>query len=121
EDLIGSDRVVAVVFPAAAHDIRQPAERADPEGLAEALADFCSELLLTHQHQCVVPQRVDLDGLALARRERDVFALRVHPGKLRVLAALRDETVGVIHADAEARAATVAVNDLATGRLQYFL
>src|SRR5215203_2307664 len=57
-----------------------------------------------HEPECVVPERVDLDGLAAPRRDDPAVALRVHPRQLVALLALREQAVRGVYLDAEARA-----------------
>ena len=98
-------------------DVVEVAAGRVPEPLVERLADaggaidrtrglpivhFAGPLL--HQAQRVVPERVDLDRLAAARRHDPVVDLRVHPGELITRGALAQQTVAGIDVDAEVRA-----------------
>src|SRR6185436_7096981 len=56
------------------------------------------------QTERVVPERVQLHRLAAARRDDPVADLRVHPRELVALGPLREQPVGGIDANAEARA-----------------
>ena len=69
---------------------------------------------LGHHAEGVVPQGVDLDGLAVARRDGLVAELHVHPGELRVRVAAGEQPVGV-GVDVEPRAVVVAAEDVAHG------
>src|SRR5207245_11727789 len=60
----------------------------------------------------VIPQGVDLNGLAAAGRYYPVPNLGVHPGKLVAFLSLCHETVGRIDMDAEARAAQMVGDDV---------
>src|SRR5262249_7935886 len=67
---------------------------------------FCEET------QRVVPERVDLDGLAAPWRDDPPVALRVHPRELIAPCALDEEPVFRIDVNAEARALEMAAHDL---------
>ena len=64
------------------------------------------------QAQRVVPERVDLDGLAAPRRHDPVADLGVHPGQLKARSALPQQAVVRIDADAEPRAGEVVLDDI---------
>src|SRR5262249_5137157 len=68
------------------------------------------------QPQRVVPERVDLDGLASARRDYPIADLRVHPGELVARGALAEQPVALVDAYAEARAMNVTAHDGAQDR-----
>ncbi len=68
-------------------------------------------VIVPEQAQRVVPERVDLDGLAVARGGDDAFVLHIHPGQLRGLVAGANQTVGRIDADVEAGPLPVAFDD----------
>ena len=69
--------------------------------------------VVADEPQGVIPEGVDLDGLALPRRKADAVALGVHPGELRVGVALADQSVGWIDLDVIARPLRVASDDRA--------
>jgi hypothetical protein len=62
----------------------------------------------------VDPKRLHLDRLADARRDHPVADLGVHPGELHAGHARREKAV-FVHADAEARTMTIAMQDLLHG------
>jgi hypothetical protein len=64
------------------------------------------------QAERVVPQGVELHRLAAARRDHPVADLGVHPRQLVPLFTLREQAVGRIDADAEARPAQVMLDDV---------
>ena len=63
------------------------------------------------QHQRVVPERIDLDGLASPRRHDPAIHLRVHPRQLDAFLALPQQAVGCIDADAEPRPLHMMLDD----------
>src|SRR4029079_17997641 len=99
----------------AMNHIAEPAKRTDPERLYETLLHTIGQFVITHEPQRVVPERVDLDGLALARSECDAVAFGVHPCELRGRIALRDQAVIWVHLDVIPRAAAVTLDDVTTG------
>jgi hypothetical protein len=64
------------------------------------------------QAERVVPECIDLNGFAAPRRDYPIANLGVHPRELESGCALAQQAVMLIHADAEARAAEVALDDL---------
>ena len=109
--------VAAVVVPEALVERRPRGRCMLPELAAGSLT-----LLLRdpagQQAERVVPEGVDLDGLATARRHDPVVHLGIHPGELIPLGALAEQPISGIDADAEARAAQVVVDDVAQDREQ---
>ena len=87
------------------------ARRARRRARLAAASPFLGEPVF-EQAQGVVPERVDLDRLAAARRHHPVADLGVHPGELVAFGALAQQAVGGIDADAEARAAQVVLDDV---------
>ena len=84
--------------------------------LAEARGRLVALLLAypaLEQAQRVVPERIDLHGLAAPRRHHPVADLGVHPGELIAVLALAQQAVVRIDADAEARAAQMVLDDVA--------
>jgi hypothetical protein len=69
-----------------------------------------------HHAQCVVPQRIDLDRFADARRHHPVAELGVHPGELHSGHAGAQQRVRRIHSNAVARAANVPFDDVGEDR-----
>ena len=67
---------------------------------------------ILEQHQSVVPERVDLHRLSAARRHHPIVHLGVHPGELVSFGTCSQQTVRGIHADTEARAAQMMVDDI---------
>src|SRR5262245_31642484 len=67
---------------------------------------------LREEAQRVVPERVDLDGLAAPWRDDPPVAFRVHPRELIALGALDEEPVFRIDVNAEASAFEMAAHDL---------
>ena len=70
------------------------------------------------QAERVVPEGVDLDGLATPWRHHPVVDLGIHPGELIPLGALTEQTISRIDADAEARPTQVMLDDVAQDREQ---
>ena len=66
---------------------------------------------LREQPHRVVPERVDLHGLAATGRHDPITHLRVHPCEREVRRALRQQTI-TVHADTEARTSEVKPDDL---------
>src|SRR5215471_3462929 len=69
-----------------------------------------------HRAQCVVPQRVDLDWLADARRHHPVAELGIHPGKLYSGDAGAQQRILWIDPNAVARATEVPFDDVGQDR-----
>ena len=69
------------------------------------------------QHQRVVPERVDLDGLAAPRRHHPAVDEGVHPGELDAGRALREQPV-VVDVDVERGALAMAAHDVLQDRQQ---
>src|SRR5262245_24106278 len=61
----------------------------------------------------VIPEGVDLDRLANARRDYPIADLRIHPGELDAGFARAQEAIAGINADAVARAMHMMVDDIA--------
>ena len=80
---------------------RRARERASPRARSASPSRSCQS---ASSAQRVVPERVDLDGLAAPRRHDPVAHLRVHPGQRELLGALPQQAVRRIDADVEARA-----------------
>ena len=97
---------------------RRPRKGLSQNALRKLAATWPASSVFAQQYQGVVPQGVDLDGLALPRREDDAVALGVHPGELGLIIALGDQAVGRVHVDVEARAVAIAIDDLPAGRQQ---
>src|SRR5262249_15533673 len=129
EQLVGAaGRVVSVL--AINHVVEIAALRV-PESLIERLAKFFGPLderfrlwfvcaaLFAHpfgqQPERVVPESVDLDGFAAARRDHPIADLGVHPGELVTRRALSQQAVARINADAEPRAPKVKADDVPQG------
>src|ERR1043165_4664247 len=127
EELVGTARGVflAVLLPALDNVVEVAALRV-PEALVEgAPAPFgvpgklARALLVAglarpvfEQTERVVPECVDLDGLAAPRRDDPAVALRIHPGQLITFRALHEQAVLRVDVDAEARAFEVALADV---------
>src|SRR5947209_19121277 len=127
EELVGpAGRVVpALLLPALDHVVEVAATlvpEALVEGAAAALgvrAEFLRRLLAAglarpafEQAERVVPERVDLDGLAAPRRHDPAVALRVHPRQLIAFRALHEQTVPRVDVDAEASPFEVTLYDV---------
>ena len=69
------------------------------------------------QHQRVVPEGVDLDGLAAPRRHHPAVDEGVHPRELDARRALREQPV-VVHVDVERGALAMAAHDVLQHRQQ---
>ena len=66
---------------------------------------------VTRQPQRVVPEGVDLDGLAASRRDNPVPHARIHPGERVALLAAGEQSIPMVHADVVPGSADVPVDD----------
>ncbi len=64
------------------------------------------------QLERVVPQSINLDGLAAPRRDHPIVDLGVHPGKCVAFGALLQQSVMRIHADPKRRTAHVPLENV---------
>ena len=127
QDLVGPQRGVGargtvdhvVAAPAASFQKRSKPAAARPairsHGRVGRPATRARE---AHGAERIVPERVDLDGLAGARRHHPVADLRVHPRDLHAGLARAQEAVGCVHADAVARAPLVPADHVREHREQ---
>ena len=81
-------------------------------GLADVPGEAC------HRAQRVVPEGVDLDRLARARRDDPVAHFRVHPGELHAGLAGHEQSVAGILLDPVPRARPVKSDDLLEHRVE---
>ena len=114
EDLVGAERGIGPTIRSVDHVVEVPAFLV-PEALVERgprargalleLLGVCRALDLAHprrhQHERVVPERVDLHRLPATGGDHPVAALGVHPGQLVPLLALTEESVVGVDADVE--------------------
>ena len=66
---------------------------------------------VTRQPQRVVPEGVDLDGLAASGRDHPVPHARIHPGQRVALLAAGEQPIPMVHADVVPGSADVPVDD----------
>ena len=66
---------------------------------------------VTRQPQRVVPERVDLDGLAASGCDHPVPHPRIHPGQRVALLAAGQQSIPMVHADGVPGSADVPVDD----------
>ena len=71
---------------------------------------------LRHARKRSLPQRIDLNGLADARRDHVLTDLRIHPGELYAGLAGAQQAIGWIFPDPKAGSATVPVDNIAQCR-----
>ena len=113
ENLVGPQALVAVVV---ARPARDAVGEAPAVGQHERLAKRLRHARLAEQAQGVVPQGVDLDGLARPRRGGLAGDVALHPRQ--PLAIARQEPVGRVDADAEARARAIPLDNRLARRPQ---
>ena len=72
----------------------------------------------SHLLQRVMPERIDLNGLAAARCDHPVAYLGVHPGELHAGLASAQQTIGRVHHDAVARTVSMPLDNVDQHRVK---